>query len=184
MKDKQRTQRSRVSKCSRKASQEKQPAHQRTYLDGRTLLAPSSALVGSRCDGQPHPSRSDPRSRLAGAVALAVVDGKPLSSTNEKCLYKTRGGAGVAGGKGRQGASPLTPPPAPPHPACVQRARPGAVSVCAGPRKRAQLPPAALRLPLSSLRLPVFYLFPPQNSAAALPRLPFWPAASPAAGGR
>ena len=36
--------------------------------------------------------------------------------------------------------------------------RPGAVSVCAGPRKRAQLPPAALRLP-------VFYLLPPQNSA-------------------
>ena len=71
---------------------------------------------------------------------------------------------GVTGGQARPGAQgpagrrarPRVLPP--PHPACAQRARPGAVSVCAGPRKRAQLPPAALRLP-------VFYLLPPQNSA-------------------
>ena len=99
----------RVSKCSRKASQEKQPAHQRTYLDGSSspvfrarrlsLRRPASSLA------------SDPRSRLAGAVACRCVDGKPLSSTNEKCLYKTRGGALPGGRRAMDGAAPQPPPP-------------------------------------------------------------------------
>ena len=147
----------RVSKCSRKASQEKQPAHQRTYLDGSSspvfrarrlsLRRPASSLA------------SDPRSRLAGAVALAVVLMANRSRPPTKNAF-TKPEAGRYRGDGAWCCSPAPPPfpRTPPHPACAQRARPGAVSVCAGPRKRAQLPPAALRLP-------VFYLLPPQNSA-------------------